>query len=75
MKITHDKLELSSSESIPWEDIKTLRLLNNKLALVLTNDQVIELTNLLPSKIDSAFRAYDKFLKEHPDRNRKRPTS
>ena len=71
MKITGEKFEISPSESVPWEDVKTLRLLNDKLALVLNNDRVIELSNLRPTTIDSAFRAYDRYLKDHPEKRRK----
>ncbi len=72
MKITNKKLEISSNEEVAWDDVESLRLLNNKLALVLSDKRVIELTNLRPSTIDSAFRAYEGYLKEHPEKRRKR---
>lgn len=72
MKITSEKFEISSSESISWEDVKTLRLLNDKLALVLTNGKVIELSHLRPSTIDTAFRLYEKYLKDHPEKRKRR---
>lgn len=71
MKITSDRLEISASESISWDEVKTLRLLNNKLALVLNNGRVIELSNLHASTIDTAFRAYERYLKDHPDKRKK----
>ncbi len=71
MRITDDSFEISSSESIPWEDVKTLRLLNEKLALVLNNGRVIELSNLRASTIDTAFRTYERYLKDHPDKRKR----
>ena len=71
MKITSDKFEISASQSFSWEDIKTLRLLNEKLAVVLKDGRVIELSHLRPGTIDMAFRFYEKYLHEHPEkRNR-----
>jgi hypothetical protein len=71
MKITDDRFEISSSESIPWEDVKTLRLLNEKLALVLNDGRIIELSNLRSSTIDMAFRAYERYLKDHPEKRKR----
>ncbi len=71
MKITSDKFEISSNESIAWQDVKTLRLSNDKLALVLENGKVIEVSNLRPSTIDTAFRAYEKYIKEHPEKRKR----
>lgn len=68
MKITSDRFEISPSESVSWQDVKTLRLLNEKLALVLNDGRVIELSNLRPSTIDTAFRTYEKYLKDHPEK-------
>ncbi|MCC5832153.1 MAG: hypothetical protein JJU12_03825 [Chlamydiales bacterium] len=70
MKITNDRIEISGSESIPWEDVKTLRLLNEKLALVLTDGRVIELSNVRASTIDTAFRAYERYLKDHSEKRK-----
>ncbi len=71
MRITSDKFEISASESISWGAVKTLRLHNEKLAFVLENGDVVEVPNLRPSTIDSAFRAYERFLKEHPAQRRR----
>ena len=71
MKITSEKMEITASESIRWEDVQTMRLLNDKLALVLNDNQVIEIDHLRPSTVDAAFRAYESYLKEHPE---KRPS-
>lgn len=68
MKITSESFEINNSESIFWKDVKTLRLLNDKLAFVLNNGQVIELDHLRPSTIDLAFKSYEKYLQKHPER-------
>ncbi|MFZ0564973.1 MAG: hypothetical protein WAM28_02110 [Chlamydiales bacterium] len=68
MKFTEEGIEISSSKYVLWQDVKTLRILNNKLVFVFTNNQVMELSNLHPRVIDSMFRAYEKFLKNHPSK-------
>lgn len=72
MKITNERFEISGTESISWRDVKTVRLINEKLALVLNSGRVIELSNVHPSTIDTVFRAYEKYLKEHPEKERLR---
>ncbi len=71
MKITGEKIEISRSESVSWKDVKQLRLLNNKLALVLVSGRVIEVENLRPTTIDTAFRLYESYLKEHPEKRQR----
>jgi hypothetical protein len=71
MKISDDRFEISNSESIPWEDVKTLRLLNEKLAFELTDGRTVELSNLRPSTIDTAFRTYERYLKDHPEKRKR----
>lgn len=70
MKITNDFFEINPNQSIFWKDVKTLRLLNDKLAVVLNNDQVIELPELRQSTIDLAFRSYEKYLHDHPEKRK-----
>lgn len=72
MRFTGERIELSENEVIRWEEVKTLRLSNNKLALVLEDGRVIELENLRPNLVDQAFLAYEKYLKHHPKRQRRR---
>lgn len=71
MRITSQKFEISPSELIYWEDIKAMRLINEKLAIILNNGRVIELSNMHPHTIDNAFRAYERYIKEHPEGKRK----
>ncbi|NGX62214.1 MAG: hypothetical protein K940chlam9_01708 [Chlamydiae bacterium] len=71
MKITSERFEISTTRSIAWEDVETLRVLNDKLALVLSNGEVVELSHLRPTLIDSAFRSYERYLKDHPEKKRK----
>lgn len=68
MRITSEKLEISPSDVILWEEVKTIRLLNEKMAIVLSGGRTIELSHLLPSTIDAAFRAYERYLKDHPEK-------
>lgn len=68
MRITSESLQISPSDTISWEEIKTIRLRNEKLDLVLTDGRTIELTRLLPSTIDLVFRTYEKYLKDHSDK-------
>lgn len=68
MKITQECFEISSSESVFWKDVKTLRLLNDKLALVLKDGRIIEIDHLRPSTIDLAFKSYEKYLQTHPEK-------
>lgn len=68
MKITDEKLEISQSTSIEWKDVDNMRLSNDKLCLVLSSGKVIELDHIRPTTIDAAFRAYEHFLKEHPEK-------
>lgn len=72
MRITNEKIEISPSESIYWNDVKTLRLLNEKLAFVLEDGRILEFSNLRASTIDTAFRTYDKYLKDHPEKKKRR---
>ncbi len=73
MRITNESLEISESEIISWSDVVALKLLNNKLALVLSNKRVIELGHLRPSTIDSAFRAFQHYRKDHPGQTKHVP--
>lgn len=66
MRITHEKLEISPSETIYWEDVKTMRLINNKLAFILEDGKEIELKDIRSSTIDLVFRTYETYIKEHP---------
>lgn len=68
MRITNESFEISESVIISWGDVKALKLLNDKLALVLSNRRVIELDHLRPSTIDSAFRAFQHYRKDHPEK-------
>jgi hypothetical protein len=70
MRITNEKLEITPSEIILWEDLKTMRLLNEKLILVLNDNRTIELSHVLPSTVDLAFRTYEKFLSDHPEKRK-----
>lgn len=68
MKINDDGFAISNSESIPWEDVKALRILNDKFVMVLNSGRIIELEHLRPSTIDTAFRSYERYLKSHPEK-------
>lgn len=72
MKITHESLEISESEVIAWADVEALKLLNDKLALVLSNKRVIEIDHMRPATIDSAFRAFQLWRKDHPDKPKRK---
>lgn len=72
MKITNEKIEISESESIPWREIETLKILNDKLSVFLSNGRVIELSHLHPSTIDMAFRTYEKYLNDHPHKSKQK---
>ncbi|MCH9609252.1 MAG: hypothetical protein S4CHLAM45_14550 [Chlamydiales bacterium] len=72
MKITNEKLEINEQQQIYWDDVKTLKLINDKLELVLSTGKVIEIDHLRPSTVDSAFRAYQHHCKKHPPQKRRR---
>ncbi len=72
MKITGDRLEISPEESIPWGDVETLRLLNETMVLVLENGKTVEFSHVHPVTIDRAFRAYENYLRDHPEKRRKK---
>lgn len=72
MKITSECLQINDTESINWKDVKRIRMLNEKLALVLRNNKTIELSGLRPTQIDSAFRAFEKYLNDHPEKRKKK---
>lgn len=73
MKIKKDKIQLSESQEIPWENVETLRALNDKLVFVLDDHQVIELQHLNPHLVDSAFRAYESYIRQNPEKKKPRP--
>ena len=72
MKITSDWLQITDSESIKWEDVKRMRMLNEKLALVLRSNKTIELSGLRPNQIDSAFKAFETYLRHHPEKRERK---
>jgi hypothetical protein len=65
MRINAERIEISPSEVIFWEEVKSMKLLNKKLAIELASGRVVEVGNLLPSSIDLAFRTYEHWLSEH----------
>ena len=67
MKITSELFEISPSETIAWRDVKTMRMLNDKLAVVLSDGRTIEVPHLRPPTIDLAFRSYENYLRDHPE--------
>lgn len=67
MKITSEFFEISPSETIAWRDVKTMRMLNDKLAVVLSDGRIIEVPHLRPPTIDLAFRSYENYIRIHPD--------
>lgn len=67
MKITSELFEISPSDRISWRDIKTMRMHNDTLAVVLSNGRIIEIPHLRPPTIDLAFRTYETYLRNHPD--------
>lgn len=69
MKISKDKLELSGIDAVGWEEVKHLRLLNNKLVLVLQDNSTVELPPLHPGTIDEVFRTYESYLRAHPKKS------
>lgn len=70
MKVTEEKIEISEGKEISWDEVESLRIVNHKLALVLSNQEVVELHDLRPSTIDMVFRFYEDFLKKHPEKRR-----
>ena len=70
MKITSNKLVVSDTESIEWEDVDNLRLSNNQLCLVLSSGKTIKVKDVHPSTADQAFRVYEAYLKDHPEKRR-----
>lgn len=66
MKITSEKIEVSEDKTIYWEEVKTLRLINDTLALVMKDGSVVEIPHIRPTTIDLAFRSYENFLMRHP---------
>jgi hypothetical protein len=66
MKITNRSFELPNGEEVDWSHVKSIRILNNKLAITLSSRKVIHLENLRPSTIDLLFRTYEAYLREHP---------
>jgi len=71
MKFTSDNVQISSDESILWEDVKTLRLINDRLDLVLKDGNVVHFSSLQPFMIDKAFRLYERYLRDHPDTSKR----
>ncbi len=67
MKITSELFEISPSQTIAWREVKTMRMLNDKLAVVLSDGRIIEVPHLRPPTIDLAFRSYENYLRDHPD--------
>jgi hypothetical protein len=65
MKINSERIEVGPNEFIDFKDIKTMRLLNDKLALILRSGRVVEISRLRPSTIDLVFRTYENYLKDH----------
>jgi hypothetical protein len=68
MRYDEEKIEINSKDVFPWESIKTIRILNEKLIFELKAGRVIELSNLHPSTIDGVFRAYEHFVQMHPSK-------
>lgn len=65
MRITKEKIEISPSETIFWDEVKTMRLSNNKLAFLLQDNRVVELNDVRNSTIDLVFRTYETYLQKH----------
>ena len=59
MRITAETIEITPDEMINWDDVKTLRLLNDKLAFVLKSGQIVGVGPSYPWTIDEAFRHYE----------------
>ena len=57
MKITENGIEISSSNSIAWNDLKELKLLNKKILLTLKDGATIEYdaSSMPESQIDNSF--------------------
>lgn len=66
MKITSELFEITPSQTIAWRDVKTMRMLNDKLAVVLSDGRIVEVPHLRPTTIDLAFRSYETYLRAHP---------
>lgn len=67
MKITNELFEISPLQTIAWSDVKSMRMLNDKLAFVLSDGKIVEIPHLRPATIDLAFRSYENYLREHPE--------
>ncbi len=75
MRIKEDYLEMNSGRKIYWEEVSTLRLINDVLALVLKTGEVIEIPQLHPYSVDQAFRLFEGYVKEHPQKKTNRRKS
>lgn|GEM_PF-3099032 len=62
MKITSEVIEIEPTNIIYWADIKTVRLLNDRLILVLSDNNTVELMDLTPLTVDRLFRQYERYL-------------
>ena len=71
MKITNEKIEINSNDSIPWNKVDNIRTNNDKLCLILSNGQVIEIDQVRPTTADAAFRAFESYLKDHPEKRKR----
>lgn len=63
MKIKEDSILISDNNEVFWKDVKRIRLINNKLALILHDETEVELPNLRPDLIDQTFLTYERYLK------------
>lgn len=66
MKISYDKIEFGEKDVIFWKNVKTIRLLNDKLAFIMNDGSIKELDHVRATTIDLVFRSYENFLRGHP---------
>lgn len=70
MKIRADKIEFTEKDGVAWGDIKGLKVVNNTLEIELNSGKVLSYSPVHPATIDSAFRAYESYLREHPRKHK-----
>lgn len=64
MKINEEQLILNDGATIHLDSVKTLKMLNNKLMLVLHDGLVIEVDGLSRKEVDAIFIAYSSRLSQ-----------
>ena len=65
MEIFENYIRLSPKQSVDWNEVDTLKLANEDLLLILSNGQVIKLSNQRPTTVDAAFRAFESYKAHH----------